>query len=29
MIRLINKKENILEDNIGYVEHWDFSKANM
>ena len=26
---LINKKENILEDNIGYVEHWDFSKANM
>lgn len=29
MIRLINKKENILDDNIGYVENWDFSKANM
>lgn len=29
MIRLINKKENILGDNIGYVENWDFSKANM
>ena len=29
MIRLINKKENILGDEIGYVENWDFSKANM
>ena len=29
MIRLINKKENILGDDIGYVENWDFSKANM
>ncbi len=29
MIKLINKKENILGDNIGYIEHWDFSKANM
>lgn len=29
MIKLINKKENILGDNIGYIENWDFSKANM
>ncbi len=29
MIELINKKENILEDNIAFVEQWDFSKANL
>lgn len=25
----INKKENVLGDNIGYVEHFNFSKANI
>lgn len=29
MIELINKKENILEDNIAFVEQWDFSRANL
>lgn len=29
MITLINKKENILEDNIAFVEQWDFSRANL
>lgn len=29
MIELINKKENIFEDNIAFVENWDFSKANL
>ena len=29
MIQLINKKENIFEDNIAFVENWDFSKANL
>ena len=29
MIQLINKKENIFEDNIAFVEQWDFSKANL
>lgn len=29
MIQLINKKENILEDNIAFVEQWDFSRANL
>jgi len=29
MITLIEKKENIFEDNIAYVEYWDFSKANL
>ncbi len=29
MIKLINKKENILEDNIAFVEQWDFSRANL
>lgn len=29
MINLINKKENIFEDNIAFVENWDFSEANM
>ena len=29
MINLINKKENIFNDVIGYVEQWDFSRANM
>lgn len=26
---LINKKENIFNDNIAFVEQWDFSKANL
>ena len=25
----VNKKENIFGDNIGFVEHYDFSQANM
>ena len=29
MIKMINKKENIFEDNIAFVENWDFSKANL
>ena len=29
MVSLIGKKENIFEDNIAFVEHWDFSRANM
>lgn len=29
MIQKINEKQNILEDNIGFVENWDFSKANL
>ena len=29
MIQIINKKENIFEDNIAFVENWDFSKANL
>lgn len=29
MILMINKKENIFEDNIAFVEQWDFSKANL
>ena len=28
-VNLLNKKENVFEDNIAYAEHWDFSKANM
>lgn len=28
-INLINKKENIFNDNIAYVENWDFSRANL
>ena len=26
---MINKIENIFEDNIAFVENWDFSKANL
>ena len=29
MIKKINEKQNILNDNIGFVENWDFSKANL
>ena len=29
MIKMINKKENIFDDNIAFVENWDFSKANL
>jgi thymidylate synthase (FAD) len=29
MIQIINKKENIFEDGIAFVENWDFSKANL
>ena len=29
MIHLINKKENIFEDGIAFVENWDFSCANL
>ena len=29
MIKLINRKENIYGDNIGFVEYYDFSKANV
>lgn len=28
MVELINKKENVLDDINGFVEYWDFSKAN-
>jgi len=28
-VKLINKKENIFEDNIAFVEQWDFSQANL
>ena len=28
-MKKINKKENIFGDNIGFVEHYDFSQANM
>lgn len=28
-VNLLNKKENVFEDNIAYAEHWDFSRANM
>ena len=29
MIYQINKKQNIFNDDIAYVEQWDFSKANL
>lgn len=29
MVSLIDKKENIFEDNIAFVEQWDFSRANL
>ena len=29
VIKKINEKQNILNDNIGFVENWDFSKANL
>lgn len=29
MVQLINSKQNIFNDNIAYVEQWDFSKANL
>ena len=29
MIKKINEKQNILNDNIGFVENWDFSRANL
>ena len=29
MIQKINEKQNIFNDNIAYVEQWDFSKANL
>ena len=29
MIQKINEKQNILGDNIGFVENWDFSRANL
>ena len=29
MIKMINRKENIFDDNIAFVENWDFSKANL
>ena len=29
MVQLINSKQNIFNDNIAYVEQWDFSRANM
>jgi thymidylate synthase (FAD) len=28
-VKLLNKKENIFDDNIAFLEQWDFSKANM
>ena len=28
-MKLINKKQNIFNDDIAYVEQWDFSKANL
>ena len=29
VIEKINEKQNILNDNIGFVENWDFTKANL
>ena len=29
MIQIINKKENIFDDNIAFVESWDFSRTNL
>lgn len=29
VIEKINEKQNILNDNIGFVENWDFSRANL
>ena len=29
MIEKINEKQNILNDDIGFVENWDFSRANL
>ena len=29
VIEKINEKQNILNDDIGFVENWDFSKANL
>ena len=29
MVQKINKKQNIFNDDIAYVEQWDFSKANL
>ena len=29
MIHQINKKENIFNDDIAYIEQWDFSRANL
>ena len=29
LIQKINEKQNIFGDEIGFVEHWDFSKANL
>ena len=29
MNQKINEKQNILGDNIGFVENWDFSRANL
>ena len=29
MVQLINSKQNIFNDNIAYVEQWDFSRANL
>lgn len=29
MIKMIRKEENILGDNVGFVEEWDFSTANL
>ena len=28
-VNIVNKKENILDDGIAFVEYWDFSKANL
>jgi len=28
-VKLVNKKENIFEDSIAFVEQWDFSQANL
>ena len=29
MIQKINEKQNIFGDEIGFVENWDFSRANL
>ena len=29
MVESINKKENIFNDNIAFIEQWDFSRANL